>query len=159
MTTQRADYWSLAPEAFNALGGVNAALARSSLGPQLLELVFQRASQINGCAFCLDMHARKMLQDGEDLQRLFLLETWREAEHLFSARERAALAWTESITNIKDSRAPDEDYQALQQQFSDKEIVELTFAIGVINTWNRLSIGLRKQPDGVPYPLPESVAA
>lgn len=152
MSQARPDYWTLAPEAFQALAGVNIALEKSTLGPQLLELVFQRASQINGCAFCLDMHARKLLEDGEDLQRLFLLESWREVPHLFSERERTALAWTETVSNIKDTHASDADFALLKPHFSDKEIVDLTFAIAVINAWNRLSIGLRTPVNGAPYP-------
>jgi AhpD family alkylhydroperoxidase len=112
------------------------------LEPGLIELVKMRASQINGCAFCLDMHSRDARRRGETEQRLYLLDAWRESP-LYSERERAALAWTEALTLIADTHAPDEDYAALRAQFSEAEIVKLSLLIAMINALNRLAIGMR----------------
>ncbi len=115
----------------------------SGLEHPLLELVKMRASQINGCAYCLDMHAKDARAAGETEQRLYLLDAWREAEHLYSGRERAALAWTEALTLIAEGHAPDEVYELARAQFSDAELAQLTLAIIAINGWNRLNIGFR----------------
>ena len=103
-----------------------------------------RASQINGCAYCLDMHSRDARRSGETEQRLYVLTAWRESP-LYSPRERAALAWTECLTNVAAAGAPDDAYAALELHFSAKEIVELSILIGLINLWNRLAIGMRAQ--------------
>jgi AhpD family alkylhydroperoxidase len=106
--------------------------------------VKMRASQINGCAYCLHMHSSDALKDGEDAKRLFLLDAWEES-NLYTPRERAALGWTEALTKVADTRAPDADFAELKAHFSDQEIADLTIAIGMINTWNRISIGLRSE--------------
>jgi AhpD family alkylhydroperoxidase len=103
-----------------------------------------RASQINGCAYCLHMHSADALKEGEDPKRLFLLDAWEES-NMYTPRERAALAWTEALTRVSETHAPDEDFEALKPHFSEQEIADLTLAISIINTWNRLAIGLRSQ--------------
>ena len=142
MSHPRLNWTKLAPDTYKAMAGVNATIAESTLGPQLMELVQARVSQINGCAFCLDMHARALRQQGESWQRLNSLSTWRETT-LYSARERAALNWAETMTRLADQyRDRDADFAALQAEFNDQEIVELCWTIAAINTWNRMSIGM-----------------
>ena len=138
----RLDYFSVEPQLVKAMAGLSQKIAEAGLEHSLLELVKLRASQINGCAFCVDMHARDARKAGETEQRLHLVAVWREAS-LFSPRERAALAWTEALTRVADTHAPDEDYARLDEHFSDAEKVKLTLLIGVINTWNRIAIGFR----------------
>lgn len=116
----------------------------SSIEHKLLELVKIRASQINGCAYCLDMHTKDAVAIGENPQRLHVVAAWREAP-FYSDRERAALAWCESLTKISETGAPDEVYDALTKVFSPREVMELTFAIVTINSWNRLAVGLRSE--------------
>ncbi|HEX7890374.1 MAG TPA: carboxymuconolactone decarboxylase family protein [Ramlibacter sp.] len=142
METRLANPHRLAPEAYNGLAAVSAQL-KSSIGRALIALVDIRVSQINGCAFCLDMHARELLAaETPDLQRLNSLATWREAP-FYTPRERAALAWAESLTLVAQTQAPQDDFAPLNEHFSEREIAELTLAIGVINAWNRFAIGLR----------------
>ena len=131
----------IAPEGYNAVRGVEAYIQQCGLAAGLVELVKMRASQINGCAFCLDMHSKDARRRGETEQRLYLLDAWRESP-LYTPSERAALAWTEALTSVGVSRAPDTDYEAMRAQFSDGEIVDLTILIGLINLWNRLAIGM-----------------
>jgi AhpD family alkylhydroperoxidase len=126
----------VAPEGYQALRAVEAYLARSGLPKSLIDLVKLRASQINGCAYCLDVHSSDARKQGESEPRLYLLNAWREAPH-YTPAERAALAWTEALTNIAGTHAPDADYEALRAHFSDKEIVDLTYLIGMINFRNR----------------------
>lgn len=114
----------------------------SGLERSLIELVKIRASQINGCAYCIHMHTRDARANGETEERLYLLDAWRESP-LYTARERAALAWTEALTLVSQTQAPDQDYEALQAEFSDEEKVKLTLLIATINAWNRLAIGFR----------------
>ena len=132
----------LAPDGYATLRGVETYIQRCGLEKPLVELVKMRASQINGCTFCLDMHSRDARRGGETEQRLYLLNGWRESP-LYSDRERAALAWTESLTNIATCGAPDAEYAALEQHFAPKEIVDLTMLIGMINLWNRVAIAMR----------------
>jgi AhpD family alkylhydroperoxidase len=132
----------VAPEGYAALRNVEVYLARAGLPKRLIQLVKMRASQINGCAYCLDVHSKDARKAGESEQRLYLLNAWRESP-LFSPAERAALGWTEALTNIAQTRAPDADYEGLRPHFSDKEIVDLTYLIGMINFWNRLAVGMR----------------
>jgi AhpD family alkylhydroperoxidase len=138
----RLDYQKALPHALNAMVALERAVHDSTLEPELLELVKLRASQINGCAHCLDMHSKDARARGEDEQRLHLLAAWREAP-VYSDRERAALAWCESLTRVAESGAPDADYAPLAAAFSEEEIAALTFAIVAINGWNRLAVGLR----------------
>jgi AhpD family alkylhydroperoxidase len=118
---------------------------QSGLERSLLHLIKIRASQINGCALCLDMHTREARADGESEERLYLLSTWREAPD-YSERERAALDWTEAVTLIADGHVPDDVYRSVSQQFTEKEMVDLTMAVVAINGWNRLSISFRVLP-------------
>jgi AhpD family alkylhydroperoxidase len=135
----------LAPKSLAAMREVEKTIHASGLEPALLGLVKVRASQINGCAFCIDMHVRQLLQEGEDPFRLHQLAGWRESA-LYSPRERAALAWCESLTRLADTGAPDQDYSPLAAVFTEAEQVSLTFAIGAINLWNRLQVGFRAAP-------------
>ena len=125
-----------------ALVAVEDQVKASGLEHSLIELVKTRASQINGCAYCIDMHTTDARKAGETEQRLYLLNAWRESP-LYSERERAALAWTEALTLIAETHAPDEDYEAMRAQFSESEAVNLTMLIGAINAWNRVAIGFR----------------
>ncbi|HEX6977702.1 MAG TPA: carboxymuconolactone decarboxylase family protein [Alphaproteobacteria bacterium] len=138
----RLDANRVAPEGIKRMRALNDYVHESGLEPSLLELVKIRASQINGCAFCLHMHTRDARAQGESEERLYLLDAWRESP-LYTPRERAALAWVEALTRVADTHAPDEVYEELRRHFSEKEIVDLTLAIGVINTWNRIAIGFR----------------
>jgi len=139
----RLDWFKVAPDTAKALFGLQAVVNESGLEPALLELVKMRASQINGCAYCIDMHTKDARAAGETEQRLYLLNAWREAAHLYSERERAALAWTEAVTTIAEGHAPDEIYQEARARFADAELVKLTLAIVSINAWNRLNIAFR----------------
>jgi AhpD family alkylhydroperoxidase len=145
MTSARLKPIEHAPDAYAALTGVERTIRNCGLEPSLIELVKMRASQINGCAFCLDMHSRDARAHGESEQRLYLLNAWREAPG-YSEREQAALGWTDCLTLVASRGAPDAEYEALTRQFTPAEIVNLTTVIGMINLWNRLAIGLRAQP-------------
>ncbi len=142
---QRIDFYRASPEAIRALMALEGATAKLGLDTGLLELVKLRASQINGCAYCLDMHSTELRSLGESERRLAALPAWRETP-FFTPRERAALAWTEALTLLPQTRAPDADYALLREEFSEREMVDLTLAIGTINTWNRLAVGFRKLP-------------
>jgi AhpD family alkylhydroperoxidase len=139
----RLEWFKASPGATQALLNVQGFVNKSNLDPKLLELVKMRASQLNGCAYCIDMHSKDARAAGESEQRLYLLYAWREAAHLYSARESAALVWTEAVTRISDGYAPDEAYEQVVAQFSDAELVNLTLAIAVINSWNRMNIAFR----------------
>ena len=145
MTQARLNFVELGGELYGALSAVECKLHQSGLEKPLIELVKMRASQLNGCAFCLNLHSRDARRGGETEQRLYLLNAWRETP-LYTERERAALAWTECLTLVAAQGAPDAEYEALKQQFSPAEIVALTVLIGQINLWNRLAIGTRAQP-------------
>ena len=138
---------TVAPEGVNALVNVENYLKKSGLDRRLIVLVQTRVSQINGCAYCLHMHTKEARELGESDTRLYLLDAWHESS-LYSLRERAALAWAESLTKIADTHAPDADYEAVRQQFSEKEVADLSIAIAMINAWNRLSIGARSVHPG-----------
>ena len=140
--TPRLNIFQVAPEGAQAMLAVEAAIEKSGLEHGLLELVRLRASQINGCAFCLHMHVKDAVKHGEAGIRVAMLDGWRDSP-LFSDRERAALNWTESLTRIGKTHAPDADYALLQSQFDPTEIANLTLLIGAINLWNRVQIGLR----------------
>ena len=145
--TPRLDYFAAAPKALQPMLALEKAVVSSGLEHSLIELVKTRASQINGCAFCIDMHTRDALKAGEVPARLFLLDAWREAPH-YTPRERAALAWTEALTLVARTHAPDADYAGLLPHFSAEEIVKLSLLIATINAWNRLAIGFRATPAG-----------
>jgi AhpD family alkylhydroperoxidase len=140
----RLQYSKIAPGATHAFRGVEEYLEASELEPMLRHLVKLRASQINGCAYCIDMHSKDLLAEGETPQRLLGLDAWRESP-FYSDRERAALAWTEAVTRLTNGEVPDEVYNEVKQQFSDKDLVDLTVNIAQINTWNRMSIAFRAQ--------------
>ena len=140
---KRLPYHTLSPEAYRGLGATKAALEKSPLGKPLIELVWLRMSQINGCAFCLEMHAKALRAGGMPQIKLDSLAGWRVSEQ-FDARERAALAWTESLTHIDQTHAPDEDFEPLKTHFSDVEISDLSFAIALMSAFNRLAIGMRQ---------------
>lgn len=139
----RLDYRTVLPEASRAMTVLEKVVESSTLEPKLLELVKQRASQINGCAWCLDMHTKDARAIGEDEQRLHLVAVWREAP-FFTPRERAALAWTEALTLLPETGAPDDTYAAMAREFDPTEQVALTLAIVAINGWNRLAVGFRR---------------
>ena len=141
----RIDYRKYAQQPLQSMLALEKYISESGLDPKLIHLVKMRASQINGCAYCLDMHSLDARAEGESEQRLYTLDAWRETP-FFTDRERAALAWTEALTLISHTHAPDDVYDEVKKQFSEKEIVDLTFVIGTINLWNRLAISLRAAP-------------
>ena len=135
----------ISPGAYHALLGLENYLQQSGLETPLLHLIRLRASQINGCAYCLDMHWKDLRAIGETEQRLYGLDAWRESPY-YNDRERAALAWTEAVTRIADTHVPDEVYDEVRPHFNEKELVDLTLAIAAINAWNRMAISLRAEP-------------
>jgi len=141
----RIDYRRHAQGALKAVLDLEKYIAESGLEPKLIHLLKMRASQINGCAYCLDMHSIDARTEGETEQRLYTLDAWRETP-FFTERERAALAWTEAVTLIAQTHAPQEVYEELKKYFTEKEIVDLTFVAGTINLWNRLAISMRAVP-------------
>lgn len=141
----RLNPWTANSQAMNAMLNLENYLQDSSLEYSICELVRTRASQLNGCAFCLQMHTSDARKAGETEERLYLLNAWREAP-VYTPRERAALAWTEALTLVARTGAPDADYEQARQEFSDGELVDLTLLIGAINSWNRIAIGFRSQP-------------
>ena len=143
--TQRLDAMKISPEAYKAMAGLQAYVDQSGLERSLRELVKIRASQINGCAYCLVMHTNEARKLGETDERMHLLNAWREAPN-FTARERAALAWVEAITRISDGHVPDDVYEQAKRQFSEKELMDLTAAAVAINAWNRIAIAFRATP-------------
>jgi AhpD family alkylhydroperoxidase len=144
--SQRIDYTKASPGGVKALGDVYGYVAQSGLEARLVGLVYLRISQINGCAYCLDMHTRDLLKEGVAIEKLALLQAWREAGALYDARERGALAWAESVTEVARTGVPDSDFQAAQKVFTEKELVDLTIAIGLMNAYNRLAISFRNPP-------------
>jgi AhpD family alkylhydroperoxidase len=140
----RIDYTKVGSGALRAMYGLEKYLAESSVEPPLRELIKLRASQINGCAYCIDMHWKDARAAGESEQRLYGLAAWREAPY-YSERERAALAWTEELTLIAEHHVSDELYEQTRRQFSEQELVDLTLAVGTINGWNRIAISFRSE--------------
>ena len=145
VTKARLDYTKASPEGVQAMLRLEHAIRSSGLEPKMLELIKTRASQLNGCAYCLDMHTKDARALGETEQRLYALSAWREAP-FYSDRERAALAWTEALTNIQQGHAPDEIYEEVSRHFNETELMNLTLAITTINAWNRIAIGFRVVP-------------
>src|SRR3954463_6048823 len=141
----RLDFRKASPQGEKAMMGLHAFVRNCGLDHSLLELVKLRASQINGCAYCIDMHSKDLRAIGESEQRLYLLDAWRESP-FYTDRERAALAWTEAVTLITDGHVPDSVYEEVRPHFTEKELADLTFAIATINAWNRLSIASRAVP-------------
>ncbi len=144
---QRIDVTKVSPAALQAASALQGYVDKSGLDAKLRELIKIRASQINGCAYCLAMHTREARKIGETDERMHLLDAWREAP-VFTARERAALGWTEAITLVAQDHVPDEVYDEVRKQFSEKEIIDLTAAAVAINMWNRLAIALRAHAAG-----------
>ncbi len=141
----RIDYIKVNPEVLNALRGLSNSMRTKTIEQPLIDLVLVRASQINHCAQCLDMHTKDARASGETEQRLYSLEAWRECPY-YSDRERAALAWTEAVTLVSESFVPDEVYEQARQRFSEAELVDLTMLIVGINSWNRLNVSFRTVP-------------
>ena len=140
----RLNPFAAAPEMIAAMTALETAVVSSGLEHSLIELVKTRASQINGCAFCIHMHTRDARAHGESEERLYLLAAWWESS-LFTPREKAALTWTDSLTLLAQTRAPDADYATMREHFDEAEAVKLTMLIGAINVWNRLAVGFRSQ--------------
>ena len=138
----RINFLEKGQNAIKALYPIGGYLAKSSLGKPLLDLIDFRVSQINGCAFCLDMHSKDLRAAGESEQRLYTLDAWREAP-FYTDRERAALAWAEAVTKITNGNIPDEVYETARKQFSEEELIDLTLAVTTINTYNRINIAFR----------------
>ncbi|NRO98752.1 carboxymuconolactone decarboxylase family protein [Paraburkholderia sp. NMBU_R16] len=147
--SKRLDYAQIAPAGVKALGGVYGYIMQSSLSPVLVDLVYLRVSQINNCAYCLDMHTRDLQKKGVKVEKLALVQAWAEAGNLFDERERAALAWAESVTRVAQTGVPEQDYQAARAVFDERELVDLTIAIGLMNTYNRMAISFRNTPQAV----------
>jgi AhpD family alkylhydroperoxidase len=148
----RVDYLTAGRGAFEATLGLEKYLHGTGLEEPLLHLIKLRASQINGCAYCIDMHWKDLRSIGEKEQRLYGLDAWEESPY-YTDRERAALAWTEAITNIREGHAPDHVYQEVAKQFTAKELADLTLAIATINVWNRLNIAARTVPGTYQPPM------
>jgi AhpD family alkylhydroperoxidase len=140
--TQKINFFNDGKEAMKAMFGVSGYLAKSALEKQLLNLVYFRVSQINGCAFCLDMHSKDLRAEGETEQRLYMMDAWRESP-VYTGRERAAFAYAEALTTLSKEGVPDEIYNAAVKEFGEKGLIDLTLAITTINTWNRLNIAFR----------------
>jgi AhpD family alkylhydroperoxidase len=145
----RLDYNQIAPAGAKALGGVYGYVMQSGLSPVLVNLVYLRVSQINNCAYCLDMHTRDLLKQGVKVEKLALLQAWEEAGDLFDERERAALAWAESVTRVADTGVPQAAYDAARAVFEERELVDLTIAISLMNAYNRMAISFRNTPQAV----------
>ncbi len=143
--TERINYSKVVPGGYRAMSGLEKAVRESGLEPSLLDLIKLRASQINGCAYCLDMHWKDARARGESEQRLYSLDAWRETSY-YTERERAALAWTEAVTQIAVNHVPDELYEQVRPHFSEEELVNLTLTVVAINGWNRLAISFRTEP-------------
>jgi len=149
--SSRLRYKEVAPEVFRALSGVSAHIAQSGLDPKLVELVNLRVSQVNGCAYCVHLHSKGLRAKGELDRRIDTLVVWREAP-FFTARERVALAWAESVTRLGPDHVPDDLYEQAVGEFGEKDLVELTLAVAAINAWNRMAISFRAEPAATTAP-------
>jgi AhpD family alkylhydroperoxidase len=147
--SKRLDYNQVAPGGAKALGGVYGYVMQSGLPVTLVELVYLRISQINNCAYCLDMHMRDLLKKGQKIEKLALVQAWAEGGHLFDERERAALAWAETVTRVAETGVPDEAFEAARAVFEERELVDLTIAISLMNAYNRMAISFRNTPQAV----------
>nr|WP_315394010.1 carboxymuconolactone decarboxylase family protein [uncultured Duganella sp.] len=144
--TARLDIFKLSPQAYKGLGATSAALRESSLPRDLLELVNLRVSQINGCAYCIDMHTRDLLTHGVAIDKVVLVPVWREAEALFTDKERAALAWAETLTRVAETNVPDADFEQAAAVLGERELADLTMAVALMNAFNRIGVGMRLVP-------------
>jgi AhpD family alkylhydroperoxidase len=140
------DYNAASPDGMKALGGVYGHMLKSGLPKALIELVYLRISQINGCASCIDMHSRDLLKSGMAVEKLVLVPAWREGGTLFDETERAALAWSETVTRVAETGVPNADYEAAAAVFDPKQLADLTIAIGLMNAYNRMAISFRAPP-------------
>ena len=147
--TQRIDYANASPDGYKAFGGVYVTLLKGSLPKALIDLVYLRVSQINGCAFCIDMHSRDLLKSGLDVDKLVLVPVWHDAGDVFTTREQRALAWAETVTNVSTTGVPDADYEAAAGEFNGAELADLTYAIGLMNAFNRFGVAFRSTPVAV----------
>ena len=147
--SHRIDYAKVSPDGYKAFGGVYVSVQRGSLPKDLINLVYLRVSQINGCAFCIDMHSRDLLTAGLAVEKLVLVPVWHDAGVVFTARERAAFAWAETVTRVSETGVPDADYDAAAAEFDEKELADLTYAIGLMNAFNRFGIAFRSTPAAV----------
>ena len=144
--SKRLDYTQIAPAGAKALGVVYGYVMQTGLPATLVDLVYLRVSQINNCAYCLDSHTRELLKKGQKVEKLALVQAWAEAGKLFDDRERAALAWAEMVTRVAETGVPDEAYRAARAIFEERELVDLTIAIGLMNAYNRMAISFRNTP-------------
>ncbi|HEX3350040.1 MAG TPA: carboxymuconolactone decarboxylase family protein [Acetobacteraceae bacterium] len=147
---QRQDYVKSSPAGMRALAGVHAYIAQSGLPKTLIDLVYLRVSQINGCGYCTDEHSHDLLKDGVAVDKLILVPVWPEGGSFFSDRERAALRWAETVTQVAETGVPDEEYAAARQVFDEKELTDLTIAVGLMNAYNRIAISFRTKPHSAP---------
>ena len=139
----RLSYGKAYPDAFKAMLALSQTVEKTGLPAQLVDLVNYRVSQLNGCAFCLDMHSKDLRARGETEQRLYMISAWREVPQLYSSRERAALAWAEAVTRLTDQEVPDAVYDMACREFSEAELTQLTLAVVAINSWNRFNVAFR----------------
>lgn len=149
---ERIDYNSAAPAGMKALGQLYGYVLTCGLPAQLLDLVYLRVSQINGCAYCIDMHSRDLLSKGVTTDKLVLVPVWKEASNMFDATERAALAWCETVTRVSETHVPDADYAAAAAVFGPKQLADLTLAVGLMNSYNRMAIAFRAEPAATAKP-------
>ena len=145
--TMRLDYQKFSAAGLRAVGGVHVYVGNCGLPKALVDLVYLRCSQINGCTYCIDSHSHDLLKEGMPVRKLMLLAAWRESDDFFSIQERAALQWAEALTRVSETHAPDADYEAVAAAFTPKEVADLTLAIGLINIYNRVAIGFRRGPE------------
>ena len=145
----RLDYNRTAPAGAKALGSVYGYVMQSGLTDELVVLVYLRVSQINNCAYCLDMHTRDLIKNGVKIEKIALVQAWEEGGALFDATERAALAWAETVTRVAETGVPDSAYKAARAVFDEKQLVDLTIAISLMNSYNRMAISFRNTPQAV----------
>ena len=142
--TERWNYIAASPRGMQAFGGIHLYIEKSGLPSPLVKLVYLRVSQINGCAYCISTHSRHLIDEGVSVHKLLMLSVWRESLDLFSHRERAALQWAEALAEIAQTHASDSDYQVVRAEFNDKQLADFTFAIALVNAYNRIGIGFRQ---------------
>ena len=144
--SNRIDYANASPEGYKAYGGVYVSVQKSGLSPELVNLVYLRVSLINGCAYCIDMHSRDLLKSGVAVDKLVLVPVWRDAGAVFNTRERVALGWAETVTRVAETNIPAADYEFAAAEFNSKELADLTYAVSLMNVFNRLAIAFRTPP-------------
>jgi len=154
--SRRMDYNAATPAGIAALERVHSHIVQSGLKKTVVDLVFLRASQINGCAYCIDMHSRDLLKGGISIEKLAPVSVWRDVGRLFGDTERAALAWAETVTRVTETHVPDADYEAASAVFDQRQLADLTIAIGLINAYNRMAISFRDTPSALRSEPPQS---